>query len=152
MAFVSLLYQLYSICFLNLLYRIKVSQTSKTKEFTPKELHSAYEPVKIKGYELCQSGSLVIALSTPLNIPIHSVYPGVSGCRTVPFKSLNHLFKPSFSDPEKGALTIMWINTVIPEKNSFVKRNRPGSLWTPNNFVPLVDLPTEHQPPLYSDI
>ena len=57
MAIVSLLYQLYSICFLNLLYHIKVSQTSQTKEFSPKGLHSAYEPVKIKGYELTKVGT-----------------------------------------------------------------------------------------------
>ena len=57
MAFVSLLYQLYSICFFNLLYRIKVSPTSQTKEFNPKDLHSAYEPVKIKEYELTKVGT-----------------------------------------------------------------------------------------------
>ena len=50
------MYNLYGFCFLNLLYRIKVSQTSQTKEFTPIELHSAYEPVKIKGYELTKLG------------------------------------------------------------------------------------------------
>ena len=96
---------------------------------------------------------MIIALSKLLNISVRFVYPVVSGTRSAPFKSLNYLFKPPFSDPEKGVLTITWTNTVPPQKNSITSRPRPGSLWSPNHFVPLVDVPkTEEYVPTHAEV
>ena len=33
----------------------------------------------------------------------------------------------------------MWTNTVAPEKDNFHQKRRPGFVWGPNHFVPLVD-------------
>ena len=91
---------------------------------------------------------MIIALSNLLNIPVKSVYPAVSGTRSAPFKALNYLFKPPFSDPEKGTISIMWTNTTAPPKNRFTSRPRQSPTWLPNHFVPLVDVPrtAEYQP------
>ena len=45
----------------------------------------------------------------------------------------------------------MWTNTVALEKKSFAKRQRPGSLWLPNHFVPLVDYAMREEVPPSSE-
>ena len=72
---------------------------------------------------------MIIALSNLLDLPVQSVYPAVNGPGCKGFKTLNYLFKPPFSDPEKGKLSIMWTNTVSTERNSFSRRRRPGFSW-----------------------
>ena len=91
------------------------------------------------------SAWMLIGLSNLLNLPIKSVYPAVDSTTSRGFKVLNHLFKPPFSDPEKGSLTIMWTNTAPPppppppQKYTDNRRRRPGHSWLPNHFVPLVN-------------
>ena len=81
----------------------------------------------------------LVALSNLLNIPVESIYPTVNGCKSLYFRTLNNVFKPPFSDPEKGKITIMWTSTFLPEKNTFAIRQTRKKEWCPNHFVPLVD-------------
>jgi hypothetical protein len=83
-----------------------------------------------------------MALSSLLNIPIESVYPNINGSKHIAFQSLNTTFKPPFADPEKGKIIIMWTNTTEPDKNVFKPKanKRQRKEWTPNHFVPLVDV------------
>ena len=82
----------------------------------------------------------LIALSNALNIPVKSVYPSINGTKYIPFQVLNHTFNPPFADMTKGPITIMWTNITLPDQcKRFVKlKNRKE--WTPNHFVPLVNL------------
>ena len=84
---------------------------------------------------------MIVSLSNLLNIPIESVYPAVNGSQNLYFRTLNTTFKPPFSDPEKGHLTIMWTSTIPPTRPSWTSRRpRKTQEWCPNHFVPLVDL------------
>ena len=89
---------------------------------------------------------MIVSRSNLLNIPIESVYPAVNGSQNLYFRTLNTKFKPPFSDPEKGHLTIMWTSTTPPTRPSWTSRRpRKTQEWCPNHFVPLVDLQhTEH--------
>ena len=91
---------------------------------------------------------MIISLTNLLNISVKSVYPAVSGARSAPFKALNYLFKPPFSDSEKGTISIMWTNTMAPIKNHFTSRPRQSPTWLRNHFVSLVDVArtAEYQP------
>ncbi|XP_053375386.1 uncharacterized protein LOC128547267 isoform X2 [Mercenaria mercenaria] len=87
----------------------------------------------------------MIAVSFLLNIPIDSVYPNVNGSKHIAFQSLNTSFRPPFADPEKGRITIMWTHTSVPDRNAFGENvsKRQRKEWTPNHFVPLVDVPRQ---------
>ena len=79
----------------------------------------------------------LIALSNPLNVKVHSVYPSIDGTNSLYYKTLNTTFKPNMVDPEKHSVTILWTNTTNPETRNVFKKRRLE--WSPNHFVPLIE-------------
>lgn len=89
------------------------------------------------------SAWMILSLSNLLHLSIKSVFPAIDGSTSHRFKTLNYPFKPPFSDPEKGTLSILWTNTVPPEMNGLGKRRRQGYTWGPDNLYLLVSIREE---------
>ena len=74
----------------------------------------------------------IVALSTVIGRPIHSVYPpcnGTEGSNGFIYRSLNATF-PNDGSSKVQPIYIMWTSTVHHHKG----------LWSPNHFVPLIAL------------
>ena len=103
---------------LELRYRCCIEMVTNKSKIMLNRMYTKLEPLSPEYDEDClncaqpgrwSSAWMLIGLSNLLNLPIKSVYPAVDSTTSRGFKVLNHLFKPPFSDPEKGSLTIKFI-------------------------------------------
>jgi len=85
----------------------------------------------------------IIALSNMLNIRIDTVYPSVNGTKHYAFKYMNTTSRPPFTDSDKGTITLTWTNTIESDRENVTNRGRPKKEWTPNHFVPRVNIQRE---------
>ena len=135
-------------------YRCCIEMVTNKSKVLHHRMYSRLEPLSPDYDEDCincaepgkwSSAWMMIAVSNLLNLPVKSVFPAVNSTRNPVFKTLNCLFRPPFSDPAKGEITIMWTNTTPPQKNSFSRVVKAGDWWSPNHFVPLVDVPMKEK-------
>ena len=72
--------------------------------------------------------------------PVNVVYPAVNGSDNYTFKTMNISFRPTFGDPDRPAVTIMWTSTKAPCKRARFGSTPRITLWQPDHFVPLVKM------------
>lgn len=77
------------------------------------------------------SAWMILSLSNLLNFHIKSVFPAIDGSTSHMFKTLKYLFRPTFSDPKKGTLFILWTNTVPLERSGSAKEEDRLKDWGP---------------------